>query len=146
VAAEAFRGGVSRPNILNAAVGTGQDIGHQTSMNQQITPLRIAGDVGTNLAMGAGLAATPQLAREVAPGVKKAARAVDTSVRTANAKKGTVADYDAHINDLRAQQAALQQRIQRTPNFRGVETTQRHIDQLDSEIARGCSQQTKAQY
>jgi hypothetical protein len=68
-------------------------------------------------------------------GVVATTKAVSGNVKAANAKKSNVANYDATIADLYKQKSALQQRIRNTTNFRGVETTQRHIDQIDADIA-----------
>lgn len=96
IAAEMLKGGASRTNLLNAAVGTAQDIGHQTSMNQQITPLRIAGDVASNLAMGTGMAGLPQVAREAVPGAKAG---LDALSKRASQARNAVSARDAITNE-----------------------------------------------
>jgi hypothetical protein len=68
-------------------------------------------------------------------GAVKGGKAIHTEVKAANAAKATLAEYDNTLANLHNQKASLQKRIDTTPNFRGAETTQLHMDQLDRHIA-----------
>ena len=135
-----IRGGLHPASLVNTATGTVFDLGAESGKGRDISRRDVATSIAMNAGASAALPAIGRVGQEAVTQAVPAAKAVNKAVQAANTKKGTVANYDSHINDLKRQKAQLEARIDRSvktdPNWRGIETTQRHIDQLDGEIAR----------
>lgn len=128
--------GGSAAGATSGAVG---QTGEYIASNEKLTARGFRDNAATGAKYGAILGGAAPVALPVAKVAAKAtgkvAKAAGKEVKTSYDKKGVVADYDATINRLGRQKKELQSRIQNTDNFRGVETTQRHIDDIDNQIA-----------
>lgn len=137
-------GGIaSREGAANIVGNTGLGIGTEASKGQAITGKDAAMQLAMNTALAGGIPAASQGLKEAAPALVKGAKGLNKEIQASSAKKALAANYDATIAGLQKQKADLQQRIQGTTNFRGIETTQKHIDQLDSQIAQTAANKPK---
>jgi hypothetical protein len=84
IAAKAVDGGLSTPNMINAAAGTGLDLGTQSAKGEDISGGDVALSATTNLVGGAALSAAPQAAIEGVRAIRPTTKLVaDTTVNTA---------------------------------------------------------------
>jgi hypothetical protein len=97
--------------LANTAVGTLQDLGQGASKGQQITPGRVATDIGMNAGLNIALPLAGQAGREAVNGVK----AADRTVKAGRGKLATNAGIDQEIAQRTRTINSLKQRQAQTP-------------------------------
>lgn len=101
--------------LANTAVGTLQDMGQGASKGQQITPGRIATDIASNAALNLAPALAGQATREVVPGIKSGAKAVNTAIKTAQKNENAATAVGKQLR------ANAQQRVELTNNLKAAQ-------------------------